>query len=176
LESGIRLSGALNDSGEVAGLFYFGKGTKYYHGFAWTKAKGTVDLGTLPGGTNSNANGINSPGTITGYSTTAAFPLGVAVNWDTSGKIHRLGTLAGDTSSAGEGINDLGQVVGLSANSAGMSRAILWTKTHGMQDLNRLIPANSGWSLVYASATNKKGQITGHGTLNGQNHAFLLTP
>jgi probable HAF family extracellular repeat protein len=169
------LSGALNDSGEVAGFFSFGKPAKT-HAFLWTKAKGTVDLGVLPGGTNSNANAINSLGTITGYGTTAAFPLGIAVNWDASGKIHRLGTLPGDSSSAGEGINDLGQVVGFSADSAGTSRAVLWSQAHGMQDLNKLIPANSGWSLIYAGATNKKGQITGYGTFNGENHAFLLTP
>jgi probable HAF family extracellular repeat protein len=169
------LSGALNDRGEVAGLFYFGKPTKT-HGFLWTKTTGTVDLGTLPGGAFSNANAINSLGTITGYSTTAASTNWVAVNWDASRKIHKLGTLAGDTSSAGEGINDLGQVVGFSANSAGTSRAILWIKSHGMQDLNKLIPANSGWSLIFATATNNKGQITGYGTLNGHNHTFLLTP
>jgi probable HAF family extracellular repeat protein len=172
----LTLGGALNDGNEVAGLYFFGKGAQYYHGFLWTKARGTVDLGTLPGGTDSNANAINSTGTITGYGTTAAFPFGVAVNWDANRKIHKLGTLAGDNSSAGEGINDLGQVVGVSANLQGGSRAFLWTKSQGMQDLNTLIPANSGWSLIYASAINKKGEITGYGTINGENHGFLLTP
>lgn len=172
----LTFSGALNNAGEVAGFFTIGKSGKHYHAFQWTKAHGSVDLGTLPGGTDSNADWINDTGTITGYSVTSAFPQGVAVNWDASGKISALGTLAGDTSSAGEGINDLGQVVGFSANSAGTSRAVLWTKAHGMQDLNKLIPTNSGWTLIYASATNKKGQITGYGTLAGENHAFLLTP
>lgn len=172
----LTLGGALNDAGEVAGFFTIGKAGKHYHAFQWTKAHGAVDLGTLPKGTDSNADGINSAGIITGYSITSAFPQGVAVNWDASGKISALGTLGGDTSSAGEAINDLGQVVGVSANSAGTSRAVLWTKAHGMQDLNKLISASSGWTLIYASATNKKGQITGYGTLAGENHAFLLTP
>jgi probable HAF family extracellular repeat protein len=172
----VTLSGALNDSGEVAGLYFFGKGAQQYHGFIWTQAKGTVDLGTLKGATDSNANAINSAGTVTGYSTTAGSTNWMAVNWDASGKIQRLGILAGDVSSAGEGINDGGQVVGFSANASGASRAILWTKALGMQDLNTLIPANSGWSLIFASAINRKGQITGYGTINGENHGFLLTP
>jgi probable HAF family extracellular repeat protein len=169
------LGGALNDGNEVVGFYVFGNGQSY-HAFAWTKAKGTVNLGTLPGGTLSNANGLNSGGTVTGYSTSKAFPMGVAVNWNASLKIHPLGTLAGDTSSAGESINDGGEVVGASTSASGTGRAILWTKAHGMLDLNKLIPANSGWSLVYAGGINKKGQIVGYGTYNGENHAFLLTP
>jgi len=45
-----------------------------------------------------------------------------------------------------------------------------------MQDLNNLIPPNSGWSLSVAYAINKSGQITGQGTINGEQHGFLLTP
>lgn len=171
----VTLGGALNDAGKVAGVFYISS-LKHYHAFQWTKAGGSVVLKNLVGGTDSNVNGINNLGVITGYSVTPAFPQGVAVNWDATGKISKLGTLAGDASSAGQQINDLGQVVGISANSAGVTRAILWTKAKGMQDLNKLIPKNSGWTLVFASGTNKKGQITGYGMLNGENHAFLLTP
>ena len=45
-----------------------------------------------------------------------------------------------------------------------------------MQDLNDLIPPNSGWVLILANAINNKGEITGYGTIDGANHAFLLTP
>jgi probable HAF family extracellular repeat protein len=45
-----------------------------------------------------------------------------------------------------------------------------------MQDLNSLIPANSGWTLIEANAINTSGQIVGYGNHNGFNHAFLLTP
>jgi len=38
-----------------------------------------------------------------------------------------------------------------------------------MQDLNALIPANSGWTLNWAFAINDNGQITGSGTINGAN-------
>jgi hypothetical protein len=45
-----------------------------------------------------------------------------------------------------------------------------------MQDLNDLIPANSGWVLINANAINDAGQITGYGTKGGHNYGFLLTP
>lgn len=45
-----------------------------------------------------------------------------------------------------------------------------------MRDLNTLIAANSGWELQSATAINVAGKIVGTGTLNGQQHAALLTP
>jgi len=45
-----------------------------------------------------------------------------------------------------------------------------------MTDLNSLIPRGSGWRLVQATAINKTGQIAGWGEVDGQTHAFLLTP
>ncbi len=72
-------------------------------------------------------------------------------------------------------INDRGQVVGFSTNAAGIGRAFLW-ENDVMKDLNGLIPTDSGWVLVEARAINKRGQIVGYGRINGQAHAFLLTP
>ena len=45
-----------------------------------------------------------------------------------------------------------------------------------MQDLNRLIPRGSGWTLGDARAINDKGQIVGDGQHDGKQRAFLLTP
>jgi hypothetical protein len=44
-----------------------------------------------------------------------------------------------------------------------------------MKDLNKLIPAGSGWMLQEAYGINNAGQIVGTGMHNGQEHAFLLT-
>ena len=52
---------------------------------------------------------------------------------------------------------------------------MIWT-SGGRQDLNSLIPANSGWTLINANAINNVGQIMGYGSKNGHNHAFVLTP
>jgi hypothetical protein len=43
-------------------------------------------------------------------------------------------------------------------------------------DLNSLIDASLGWELIYATDINDRGQIVGYGLVNGQGHAFLLSP
>src|SRR5262249_36473261 len=45
-----------------------------------------------------------------------------------------------------------------------------------MQDLNGQVPSSSGWQLQEAQGINDNGQIVGYGLINGQRHAFLLTP
>ena len=45
-----------------------------------------------------------------------------------------------------------------------------------MQDLNNLLPANSGWVWSRAVDINDAGQIVGDGFKDGQPRAFLLTP
>jgi len=72
--------------------------------------------------------------------------------------------------SSGAAISFFGEVVGTSG-----SRAFLWTPYAGMLDLNTLIPPDSGWTLSSATGINLSGQIVGNGTINGQQHAFLLT-
>jgi probable HAF family extracellular repeat protein len=78
--------------------------------------------------------------------------------------------LPGSSLSAGNAINNLGQVVVESGD------AFIWSQATGMLDLNGLIPANSGWNLTWAFAINDSGQIVGQGLINGESHAFLLTP
>jgi len=78
-------------------------------------------------------------------------------------------------SSKAEAINDQNQIVGLAMTSNNELHAVLWTKA-GIHDLNQLIPPNSGWVLNEAFDINNSGQITGNGVINGENHAFLLTP
>jgi hypothetical protein len=46
----------------------------------------------------------------------------------------------------------------------------------GVQPLNNLIDPALGWTLWYASGINNAGQIAGTGFVNGQRHAFRLTP
>ena len=44
-----------------------------------------------------------------------------------------------------------------------------------MYDLNSLIPPNSGWVIEVGQGINDKGEIAATGTLNGTQHALLLT-
>jgi probable HAF family extracellular repeat protein len=74
-------------------------------------------------------------------------------------------------------INDSGAVVGWSYLADQYTQhAFVWTNSGGIQDLNSLIPSNSGWVLNFATAINASGEIVGNGILNGFFHGFLLTP
>ena len=80
-------------------------------------------------------------------------------------------------------INSGGVVVGNSPfKSQGQTvgqHAVRWLTTGGqikVQDLNTLIPANSGWELDQANFINDKGTIVGFGRHNGDFQLFLMTP
>jgi len=171
---GYSVSQALNRYGEVVGQSTVGPGGQT-HGFVWTKARGLKDLGTLAGGANSIAFDVNDLGQIVGLSDFGA-SYSHAVLWTPAGKIQDLGTLTNTTDSSANGINNSGQVVGYAVFPNSAYHGFVWTKTAGMQDLNALIPGDSGWTIEFAFAINDNGQITGRGSINGQEHAFLLTP
>lgn len=133
-------------------------------------------VGTLPGGVGSDAVGINDLGEIVGTSDSGNANTPHAVLWNRAGVARDLGTLAGGTWSAAFAINILGTVVGNGNCTGAGSHAFVWSANNGMRDLNALIPANSGWVLQNAVAINVAGQIVGVGTVNGNQHAFLLTP
>jgi len=119
------------------------------------------DLATLPRGGSSSANAINDLGQIAGGSSCGA-ACDHAVLWSkTRGSVQDLGVLPGTTFSNAYGMNNLGQVVGAAGYISSYAHAFVWSQAGWMQDLNALIPANSGWLLLYAFAINDKGQITG---------------
>ncbi len=156
---------AINIQGEVAG--YSITENAESHGVLWSKPSGIFALPRLlPTDTIGSANGINNLGQVVGGSGNTA------VLWqnDKNHTAVSLGVLSGGWSTA-FAINDGGQVVGWSGGAA-----FLWTQAEGIQDLNTLIAPGSGWDLNMATAINVKGQITGEGLLNGQQHAFVLTP
>lgn len=82
------------------------------------------------------------------------------------------------------GINSSGQIVATAEGLGGGGIAVLWTD--GIpNDLNALIPSNSGFSRLYmATAINDSGQITGIGMYcrsdprceSARWDQFLLTP
>lgn len=83
---------ALNDHGDVVGTSGFYNGNYGQHAFFWSEATGTVDLGDLPGGIeNSHAYDINNHRQIVGGATGQGD--GVAVIWDSEGRIHNLNEL-----------------------------------------------------------------------------------
>jgi len=161
----------INNSGEVAGTSYDAQGN--FRGFVWKN--GTMkEMGTL-GGLWSQAYAINNKGQITGLSYTRS---GLA-----HGFIANCGTCAlKDLEPAdslmtvwGFGINDSGVVVGQATFASGY-HAFVYSNGQ-IQDLNKLIPAGTGWVLVEAYAINNAGQIVGMAMRgDGVEHGFLLTP
>jgi probable HAF family extracellular repeat protein len=132
----------------------------YWHAFLWHNSA-LNDLGTLPGGQNSVASGINAGMQVVGWSDLAANDTHThAFLWQ-SGKITDLGTLPGGITSDASAINDAGQIVG-SADSPPQGiysfravRPVLWDST-GIHDLGTL-----GGPGGIAFGINSAGQIVG---------------
>jgi probable HAF family extracellular repeat protein len=162
----------INDSGQVVGSSDVTVGGSYqHHAFLYSNGMMT-DLGTV-GGTRSSAHGINDIGQvvgnsyITGNSATHAFLY-------SNGAMIDLGTFGGSSYAAD--INNNGQVVGVAYTTGDvLGRAFLHSNGN-LVDLNDLLPAGSGWSLNSANAINDLGQIVGRGLIDGQYHAYLMTP
>ncbi len=158
----------VNEAGQVVGCSNTDVPGEY-HGFLWQNGS-MQDLGTL-GGRYSCGMAINEDSQVVGDSWLPDNTTQRAFLWD--GGMQDLGALGWDRSIAYD-INDAGQVVG-ALQTGQNTHAFVWANGQ-MQDLNNLIPTDSGWVLSEARAINNKGRITGFGTINGQTHAFLLKP
>lgn len=165
------LGGQAGDYGYATDVNGVGQvvGTSVLRAFLWQN-----DKMTALGGDGTSAEAINSRGDVAGSDN------GQAAVWPAGGGERRLGKLNNDATHAWD-INDAGVVVGnaqaqvTTAEPFAGTRA--WVSVNGrITDLNRQIPANSGWSLKVAYGINNRGQIVGVGTLNGAVRAFLLTP
>jgi probable HAF family extracellular repeat protein len=184
-----------------------------------------IDLGTLPGGNNTNsafATDINDAGQIVGIANgqgflfsngqmtalpepsnaTEIFELRINGNGQISGLIKGsnfehigrfsngawtdLGAPAGSTQVLPRGINLSGQIVGVASIPGNFSvrprkpgRQFAIVLINGAWvDLNTLIPANSGFTLIDTSAINDSGQIlcTAESSNSSLNSTLLLSP
>ena len=156
---------AIDNNGTVVGDYILSDGVTTH---AMTYLNGTVvDIGTLPGGTNSYANGSNVYGNVVGNSDTSGVTLPNAFE-STYAVITNLGTFGGTISYA-FGVNSSGIVVG-DANLAGDGSYHAFSYSLGtLTDLGTL-----GGSDSIAYAINTAGVIVGNANLTGDasHHAF----
>jgi probable HAF family extracellular repeat protein len=145
-----------------------------------TIIQGGGGIGSL-GGSTTYVFAVNNSGQAAGHSETTsllrhAFRTGP--NAGINPATDDLGTLGGTTSFAKD-INDAGVVVGVSdaPGQVGPGLAFVYIDGEGMIDLNTLtINRPAGWTLNFAEGINNLGQIVGWAAVDGQVHAFLLTP
>lgn len=136
-----------------------------HHAFLWDNGIMT-NLGTL-GGIVSFAYGINDSAQVVGES------------WDESGHnsvafLWQNGVMTELPMTKALSINMSGQVVGYLGEQQ-TRRACLW-EDGAIIDLNDVIDPSLGFTLEVSTDINDVGQIVGWGTINGETHAFLLTP
>ena len=174
---------AINASGQVAGWSETTNGNR--HAVVWLNMTPS-DLGTL-GGTESIAYGINTYGQVVGRATITGDAASHATLFSGTGYGNTdLGTLGG-SNSEGMAINDIGEVTGMSDTATtittGVQDAFLYDGGK-MYDLNSLLVPGSGvtgltiyyLNLNRGNSINNRGQIAAYGTINGAQHALLLTP
>ena len=128
---------------------------------AWGAVEYTVtDLGTLPGGSESYAFGINNNGQVVGEAETASgVQHAFLYSNGTMTDLNNLIPTPYNYESAATGINDSGQVVGSSVTTGNVNRAFLYSNGT-MTDLGTL-PAPFNYESV-AGGINASGQVVGY--------------
>lgn len=167
----------INQTGSIVGISRTGDSASSGNTFeeAFVYEEGAMrGLGTL-GGISSMARAINNAGTVIGESqVTTSGPVHAFI-YDPVNGMRGIGLP--DLDSVATDVNDLGVIVGSAERWPDVWQAALLSETGGVQYLEDIIPANSGWtSLFRATDINNHGQIAGIGMINGVMHAFLMMP
>jgi probable HAF family extracellular repeat protein len=151
------------------------------HAYIWDRRGGVRPLGTLPGGTFSNAAAINDLGVVTGTADGQGTVVSLDPGWPSQEcsdlvqpftwkqQIQGLGTvgpasdvefiepqIACDSPFYAAAINDLAQIVGYtSVLSDDYAWALLWTKSNGMSLFGTSFPP------IFATAISNTGEMVG---------------
>jgi len=167
----------INNAGKIVG---YSQSTAGDRGFVFDGTS-MVPIQPAAGYTVSAAYSINESNHVVGNMSTHSGSGGITHAFYNNGtQTIDLGALPGKNTSSvdsGGAINDLGMVVGWSSGTNAQSAAFFYVNGQ-MHDLNSL-QTGSGWTLFdYARGINNHGQITGTGSLTGNNgsRAYVATP
>lgn len=152
---------AINAHGTVVGYSTRADGTT--GAFRWTGGV-MQDLGTLPGGSQARALGINDGGEIAGWSSTVGTNGSRAFRWTAAGGMQNLGLLPGSAtngSSEAVGINNDGVIAGTGSSgyNGGVRHAFRWTEAEGFEDLGLATTDPNQTSVAHG--INAKGEVGG---------------
>ncbi len=158
----------INDSDTITGVDY-----PPSQGIVWRPGfRRPLFLGTLPGGSQSEGQGINNLGHITGTATIATGAWDAFV-WSKTGGMRDIGTVQQGVQTVGDAINDNDEVVGFGGIPL---RAFYWRDSTGIVPMRGL-----GGTDAEAHAINNSGAIAGdcrtpssvfHATLWSRHNAF----
>lgn len=171
---------AINGDGDVAG--YSRNEANVIRATLWRANGAIVNLGYLAPNRTSWAHAVNATDTVVGSAVVGSLSTGTEIYhpfvWH-DGTMRDLGVLGSFTHAEAMGVNDAGWVVGYSgtlynAQTLGSAAAVLWVDGR-IVDLNTVLPAGSGWTLLSAMGINAQGDIVGYGRKDGVVSAFLLT-
>ena len=158
----------INRAGQVVGASQVDSGQ--LHAFLWSSASGMKDLGTLPSGSSSDAQGINNRGEVVGWADSTAGIFGFS--WTETGGMVSLGWCPGSAYSDAYAVNHVGEIVGYCEFPDGSTHSFLWTAQRGMVDLGTL-----GGTSSQALGINNHGVVVGMSQIvgDGATHAFSWT-
>ena len=154
------------------------------HAVLWPKDHQIIDLGTVPGGTESLATSNNSRGQVVGFANNdvpdpfslVGFPTQTRAFLWQNGAVQDLGTLGGPDALANN-INDQGQIAGQSyTNSAANLTTGIPTQDPFLWEGGTMIDLGTlGGTLGVQTWLNNRGQVVGTMNLTGDvnKHGFL---
>jgi probable HAF family extracellular repeat protein len=158
---------AVDNDNQVVGYSADNNGLRV--AFLYTADKGLTPLGTLPGGSNSEAFSINSSAEGVGDSETQGDSHRPVIFTNETAQDLGIETTVSSLLQTAYGINDSGQIVGRYQNTDGVTHAFLYASGQ-LTDLGTLGGANSE-----ALAINVNGLIVGDSQITGGTiHAFVF--
>jgi len=163
----------INNEGRVVGTMTL-TGDSTNHGFVWDGGTLT-DLGTLPGGKNSEALFVNDAGEVVGTSEYSASSHEHAFLWGKDVGMTDLGVPT--ACNQPEFINSKGQiVVGTGCSFDSIGPPFLW-ENGVVYNLKKLVLPGSDLSLLTVNSINDQGEIACAGLrANGNQHNCVMIP